>query len=73
MDPRACLAGRYTPDVELPLIVIVVLVGLAIVFGANRPIKAVAVIFTVIGFWIATTDAGNEIVTGLDTLARIIE
>jgi disulfide bond formation protein DsbB len=59
--------------VELPLIVIVIMIGLAVLFGSNRPIKAVAVIFTVIGFWIATTDAGNQIVAGLDSLARIIQ
>lgn len=66
------LPERYTPGVEIPGIVLLIMIGLAVLFGGSRPVKAVAVVFTVIGFWVSTTWVGEQVVAGLDRLARII-
>lgn len=48
------------------------MIGLAVVFGGSRPVKAVAAIFALIGIWIGTTDAGKQIITGFNELARLV-
>lgn len=70
LSPAA--GGATFPVVTLPLIVILILVAVAILYGGNRPVKVIAALFLVIGFWVSQTTAGEYVKSGLDELARLV-
>lgn len=65
--------GATIPDVTLAIPLLLFLIGLALIAGRRSPPILIAVVFLIIGFYMGNTDMGKEIVTGLNSLARIIE
>jgi hypothetical protein len=59
-----------TSTVCILLIVLIALIGVALVMGGNRPVKTIAVIFTLIGMWVGTRDAGQWIINELGRMIK---
>jgi type IV secretory pathway VirB2 component (pilin) len=58
--------------VTLAVPLLLILIGLALIAGRKSPPVVTAVVFLIIGFYIGQTSVGQEIVAGLDDLARIL-
>lgn len=74
MASRGCSAPRYDPAVTSTLgilvIVLIALIGMALIMGGNRPVKTIAVIFTLFGMWAGTTSAGQWIINAFDQMIK---
>lgn len=59
-----------TSTICILAIVLIAMIGIALVLGGDRPVKTIAVIFTVVGMWVGTTDPGKSAVSALGHLIK---
>lgn len=70
--PGTFTVRGYNPGVETTLPVMILIIGIAIVIGRNRPILLTAGIFLVIGGLAITGQYGPEFMNGLRTVRDLI-